>query len=215
MANLIQQNVSCGAYNVPAPTTSIVHTYSAVNQTLVRSNAGTAMSDMLPAPVQGGIPNGWAVTFINGDASANLTFTVAAPTVGATATISGLSSFILSPGAAITFKSDGINYFAMAAAQGNDPYILVTGSPINLGTFTSGTTVARSNATTAMADTLPVASSLGKGWTIWVMNLDASATDTITPVTSTIKGASTFAIAAGKSSRIISDGTNYQALTAE
>ncbi len=93
-------------------------------------------------------------------------------------------------------------------------------SPNNTQTTTSYTylsadrakTVLRSNAGTAMTDTLPNATgSFGAGWFVWIKNTDATAAITITPTTATINGGATYSIPAGQMARIISDGTNYWA----
>jgi hypothetical protein len=62
--------------------------------------------------------------------------------------------------------------------------------------------------------TLPIASTTGAGWFAQVCNQGAG-TQTITPTTSTIGGASTFVLPAGSAAApqcvtIVSDGTNYQ-----
>lgn len=70
--------------------------------------------------------------------------------------------------------------------------------------------IIRSNSGSAMNDTLPNAVTASKGC-ITLINTDASATDTITPTTSTIGGGATFALLAGQAATVYNDGTNYQA----
>lgn len=53
------------------------------------------------------------------------------------------------------------------------------------------------------------ASAFANGWSTTILNKGAG-TLTITPATSTINGAATYALFAGQSIRVISDGTNYQ-----
>ncbi|HEX4044165.1 MAG TPA: hypothetical protein VHZ76_00685 [Gammaproteobacteria bacterium] len=75
----------------------------------------------------------------------------------------------------------------------------------------------RSNATVAMTDALPVPNvsnggigPLPNGWNIRINNIDASAAITLTPISpATINGSSSLSIAAGHTSTIITDGTNY------
>lgn len=68
----------------------------------------------------------------------------------------------------------------------------------------------RSNSATAMSDTLPQAgTTFPAGWAMTVVNDDATATLTITPTTSTIDGAASTTIKAGRGAEIFSDGTNY------
>lgn len=84
-----------------------------------------------------------------------------------------------------------------------------------------GKLVVRSNTGTAMTDTIAqaaagAAAAFGPGWTLEVLNTDATATDTITATTSTFSstGTVTLAIAPGQWCKITSDGTNYKTLCA-
>lgn len=78
----------------------------------------------------------------------------------------------------------------------------------------------RSNATSAMSDTLPdptVAVSDGSenltiqnGWNIYISNHDASASITLTPTSpAKINGTTSLTITAGSTVRVFCDGTNY------
>jgi hypothetical protein len=199
--------------NTTAANTSTVTTLTGTTQalgsnatgsTVIRHNSGTNMTDTLVSAAT--LTAGWYLTVINNDATATDTIT---PT---TSTINGAASYVLQPSQSITIYSDGTNYYTTSVAN-LASVTTSTGSPKNLGTFASGSTILRSNATTAMADTLPNANTLPNGWYIHVFNNDASATDTITPATSTINGAATLAITFGKSTTIYGNGVNYFATT--
>lgn len=197
--------------------TSQVYNYSFGGLRVWRSNAGTAMTDTLPVIASssadnepGAIWNGWYIDIINTDATAALT--LSAPT-GVTFNGVSAGSVTLNPGASISVYSDGNNYYTLSNST-TGAFVNITGSPVNLGTAVSNNGIVnRSNAGTAMADTLPNANTLPIGWRIILKNVDASATDTITPATSTINGASTLAVTHGQTTTIWSDGTNYWAST--
>lgn len=90
-----------------------------------------------------------------------------------------------------------------------------------LGRQAIGQQLNRSNATVAMTDSLPNPAAqfgdiaaLPNGWTVYVRNVDASASITLTPaLPATINGNTTLTIAAGDTTRITTDGTNYWATT--
>jgi hypothetical protein len=220
-------NTGAVSFNLPTPTvatkpvtayvgTSVVYSQQQPGLVFNRSNAGTAMTDTLQAPsvTTGDISaifNGWNMVINNIDATAAITLTPNLP-----ATINGTTSVVINAGQTVIVFTDGINYFAQVTTNITSilaPVTSVTGSPINLGTYASGSTILRSNATVAMADTLPNANTLPNGWHITVFNTDASATDTITPATSTINGGATLAITFGKSTTIYGNGVNYFATT--
>ncbi len=171
---------------------------------VLRSNSGSAMSDTLVAATT--LPNGWYLTVINNDTVASDTIT---PT---TSTIDGAATLVIPAGHAVTIYGNGTNYFTNHEAA-LSPVITSTGSPKTLQSFASGSVILRSNATTAMADSLPNANTLPNGWNITIFNVDASATDTITPATSTINGTTTLAITFGLSTTIYGNGVNYFATT--
>lgn len=67
-----------------------------------------------------------------------------------------------------------------------------------------------SNNASAVAWSLPIATTFGAGFFFYAKNLSSGAV-TITPTTSTINGSATLVLAQNESYQIISDGTNYQA----
>lgn len=112
------------------------------------------------------------------------------------------------------------------------PVQTLTGATVNYASQASsswvpsnqqvGVMIIRSNATTAMSDKLPNPANLGtgdiaalpNGWNILVMNRDASASITVTPLSpAKINGATTLTITAGNWAWIFTDGSNYFALT--
>lgn len=177
---------------------------NATGSTIIRHNSGTNMTDTLVSAAT--LTAGWFINLINNDATAIDTIT---PT---TSTINGAATFVLQPGQSTTIYSDGTNYYTNTN-QKLSPVITSTGSPKTLQSFASGSVILRSNATTAMADSLPNANTLPNGWNITIFNVDASATDTITPATSTINGTTTLAITFGRSTTIYGNGVNYFATT--
>lgn len=106
-------------------------------------------------------------------------------------------------GSAIT-ATGTIRAAAVFNAQTGTTYTVLTGD--------RGKLVTLSNAA-AIAVTLPVAGgTFPDGWFVDVQCIGAG-TATITPTTSTINGAATLVLTTGQSARIVSDGTNYRALT--
>jgi len=72
--------------------------------------------------------------------------------------------------------------------------------------------VTRSNAGVPMADSLPAAGiNFPSGWTVQVLNFDATASLVITAVTSTINGGATLVVGPGQTAEIVSDNVNYTA----
>lgn len=111
------------------------------------------------------------------------------------------------------YNTGAINVQADAPASGNGaivPVLLTTSRAYTA--FDYALNFLRSNSTSAMSDTLPDASTLVNGWKITIFNRDASASITVTPtLPSTINATTTLTIAAGKSTTIYGDGTNYWA----
>lgn len=181
---------------------------SLASGTIINRNHASAMSDTLVVATS--LPNGWYIT-VN-----NLEGIVADTITPTTSTINGAATLVVGAGQSATIYSTGANYFATiapSAIPSLQPMTVSTGSPIALSSFASGSIIKRSNATTAMSDTLAHATALPNGWWIEVFNIDASATDTITPTTSTINGTTDIAVTAGQSTIIRTDGANYFATT--
>jgi hypothetical protein len=88
-------------------------------------------------------------------------------------------------------------------AQTGTTYTFVVGDYGNLVTF---------NNVGAIAASLPQATGSFATFNVYVKNLGAG-TVTITPTTSTINGASSYALTTGVGAQIISDGVNYQVWT--
>jgi hypothetical protein len=86
------------------------------------------------------------------------------------------------------------------------------GTSYTIATSDCGKLVTTSNAS-AIAITLPQATTtFGSGFVFNMQNLGAG-TATITPTTSTINGAATFALGSGQGAMIFSDGANWQVMT--
>lgn len=94
-------------------------------------------------------------------------------------------------------------------AQSGTSYIIVNGDRGKLITAVNAAAQAYSIAQAG------VASAFMAGWYVDIQNNSSNVAGTVTvsPATSTINGASTFPIPPGRSARIVSDGTNYQATT--
>jgi hypothetical protein len=75
-------------------------------QVVRRSNAGSAMTDILPG-TGAVLASGWWTEIINSDSTATI-----AITAGTGATIDGVTSYLLAPGASATIGSDGVNYWS-------------------------------------------------------------------------------------------------------
>jgi len=89
------------------------------------------------------------------------------------------------------------------------PLQVVTGTPYTYLSSQVGMTLIRSNATSAMTDTLPSLTNQvsANGWEIWIYNLDSAAAITLTaPSGYNINGSSTKSLAAGTRTRVIWDG---------
>lgn len=132
-----------------------------------------------------------------------------------TSTICGGSTLTIYPGATEKITSDGTNY---QCDGGNPPGVTAssqTGANYAFVSSNFGQLVNLSNGSNQIP-TLPQAGTTGfpAGWYVEACNQGAG-TQTITPTTSIIGGASTYMLPAGsaaapKCAAIISDGTNYQ-----
>jgi hypothetical protein len=132
-----------------------------------------------------------------------------------TSTICGTATLTLYPGATEKITSDGTNY---QCDGGNPPNITISSQAGANYAFVSsnfGQLVNLSNAANQIP-TLPQAGTTGfpAGWYTDACNQGAG-TQTITPTTSTIGGASTYVLGVGSAAApvcvaIVSDGTNYQ-----
>jgi hypothetical protein len=157
-----------------------------------------------------------AVTLTSADVTSALTYTPLAPAnnlsdvanVATARTNLGLgTAAVTNTGNSVVAVSGALEQATPNDTQAGASYIYVTAD--------RGKTIIRSNAGSAMTDTLPQATgSFGDGWFTWVRNNDATATITITPTTSTINGASTYVINPGVTARINSNGSNYFAFGA-
>lgn len=108
---------------------------------------------------------------------------------------------------------DGVDYVVLnqLPAVPDEPINAQTGTTYTYLTGDKGKLVTHSNAA-AIAGTLPQAgASFPAGWWMDVENKGVG-TLTITPTTSTLAGAATFVIPSGQGAKIISDGTNYEAV---
>jgi hypothetical protein len=132
-----------------------------------------------------------------------------------TSTICGLSTLTINVGATVKVTSDGTNYQCDSGAA---PSIIVSSqSGANYAFVASnfGQLVNLTNASNQIP-TIPQAGTTGfpSGWYTDICNQGAG-TQTLTPSTSTIGGASTYLLRAGSASvpvcvSVVSDGTNYQ-----
>jgi hypothetical protein len=118
------------------------------------------------------------------------------PTLGGTNIFTGGNDF--SSASSFTPKYIAVN------SQTGTTYAILTGDRNTLVTLYN---------TNPIALSIAQAGSTGfpSGWRVVVMNKTGSATATITPATSTIRGAATLSLAAGQWAEITSDGANYQA----
>lgn len=219
MTSVNTQSSSFSRGWVPVATTvtaSVAYTANNAFLLCIRSNAGSAMTDTLPnplTPVSDGsenilIQNGWNIIIMNNDASATLTITPASP-----ATINGATAIVLTAGNAVKIYCDGTNYFTSNEYLASVAPTTSAGTSVAYSYTSMGRVYYRSNATVAMTDTLPNAATLPLDWSVTIINTDASASDTITPTTSKINGATTLVIAAGAWAKIYSNGTDYFAIT--
>ena len=158
-----------------------------VAQTINNLSAGTTPSGSELVPVyQGANP---AVTLTT-QQIANLKAAVTSVATGCAAT-----------GGTIT-TTGTISTQETISSQTGSNYAIVTGN--------CGQLVLLSNAS-PQTPTIAAAGSAGfaAGWYVDVTNAGAG-TQTITPATSTINGASTYVLVQNQTARIVSDGTNYQ-----
>ncbi len=123
-----------------------------------------------------------------------------------------MATYELTSGQSVRVVSDGSNYQIVAAAgkesgvnaQTGTSYTITTGDREKLVTFSNSATVAIS---LAQANT----TTFKDGWWVEVENTGAGLS-TVTPATSTIGGLATLVLTRGQRAKIISDGTNYQAV---
>jgi hypothetical protein len=132
-----------------------------------------------------------------------------------TSTICGGSTLTIYPGQTEKITSDGTNYQCDGGTTGSITVSSQTGANYAIVSSNFAQLIDLSNASNQIP-TLPQAGTTGfpAGWNTNACNQGAG-TQTITPTTSTIGGASTFVLPAGSAAApkcvsIISDGTNYQ-----
>jgi len=116
--------------------------------------------------------------------------------------------------AIITFACGASSKTVYSVGAATPPVIVTSGVIGASQTFGAaaancGTAQIRSNAGTAMTDTLAAPGTVGANWYIYFANGDSTATDTVTPASGTISGAASLAIAPGQNALIASDGTNF------
>ena len=198
---------------------------------LVTQSNAAAVAYTLPVASTTGFGMGYYVDVQNTGAG---TVTIT-PT---TSTIDGASSLALTTNQGVRIASDGSNYFTQRGVGGSSggsgvtnvgsgcslaggpittTGTLLQATPVNAQTGTTytfvagdcGKLVSQSNAS-AIADTLPVASTsgFGAGFFTKVENTGAGVV-TITPTTSTIDGNATVVLNSNQGVEIASDGTNY------
>lgn len=172
------------------------------------TNAATQAYTIAQAGAGTTFQSGWFTDILNKGAGP-LTIT---PT---TSTINGAASYTLAAGQAIRVYSDGTNYQVTPWGVGGVTINTQTGANYAIVSSDFSKLVNLSNAAN-QTPTLPQAGTAGfpAGWFTQVCNQGAGS-QTITPTTSTIGGASTFVLPAGsaanpKCAGIVSDGSNYQ-----
>lgn len=175
---------------------------------LVTLTNAAAIAVTLPqAGAASAFANGWNSTFMNIGA----TVVTITPT---TSTINGAAAYRLFPGQSVTISSDGTNYQIDPGTTGGVTLSTQTGANYAIVAGDFGKLINLNNAANQVP-TLPNANTLGANWFVQVCNIGAGS-QTITPSTSTIGGASTFVLPAASAARpacvgIVSDGTNYSA----
>lgn len=134
-----------------------------------------------------------------------------------TSTICGATTLTIYPGQTQKITSDGTNYQCDGGATGSVAISSQTGTNYPFVSSNFAQLVNLSNAANQIP-TLPQAGTTGfaAGWYVEVCNQGAG-TQTITPTTSTIGGASTYVLPAASAAApacagIVSDGTNYQVM---
>lgn len=174
---------------------------------LVTLTNAAAIAVTLPqAGAASAFANGWASTFMNVGA----TVVTVTPT---TSTINGASAYRIFPGQSVRIVSDGTNYQIDPGTTGGVTLSTQSGANYAIVAGDFGKLINLSNGSNQIP-TLPNANTLGANWFVQVCNIGAGS-QTITPSTSTIGGASTFVLPAASAARpacagIVSDGTNYQ-----
>ncbi len=175
---------------------------------LVTFTNAAAIAVTLPqAGTASAFANGWVSTFMNIGA----TVVTVTPT---TSTINGAAAYRIFPGQSVTISSDGTNYQIDPGTTGGVTLSTQTGANYAIVAGDFGKLINLNNGSN-QAPTLPNANTLGANWFVQVCNIGAGS-QTITPSTSTIGGASTFILPAASAARpacvgIVSDGTNYSA----
>jgi hypothetical protein len=140
---------------------------------------------------------------INGVTNQSITSIPNASLTNSAVTISGACG-ISAPGSVSLGGSGTVQLSQAVNAQTGTTYTVVSGD--------CGKLITTSNAS-AIAVTLPQATTtFGSGFVFNIQNLGAG-TVTITPTTSTINGASTFALTSGTGAMVFSDGANWQVQT--
>ena len=134
-----------------------------------------------------------------------------APTTGTDIALNGVDfSNVTFQTGGCAFKSNG---FCVTPIGGT---ITAVASSVANRTFTSAdinSNIVRTNAGSAMADTLPACSGLGATWVTEITNADSAGTDTITPASGTIGGGSALALPAGTTAMVSCDpSNNYQVI---
>jgi hypothetical protein len=172
------------------------------------TNAATQAYTIAQAGASTTFQSGW-FTRVRNNGAGPLTIT---PT---TSTICGASSLTVLIGQTYKITSDGTNYQCDGGTTGNMAVAVQTGVNYPFVSSDFGTAVYLSNGSNQVP-TLPQAGTAGfpNGWYVTTCNINAGS-QTITPTTSTIGGASTYVLRAGSNSApvcigIVSDGTNYR-----
>lgn len=169
------------------------------------TNAAAIAVSIAQAGAASAFANGWNTTLMNIGA----TVVTITPT---TSTINGAAAYRLFPGQSVTISSDGTNYQIDPGTTGGVTPSTQSGANYAIVAGDFGKLINLSNGSNQIP-TLPNANTLGANWFVQVCNIGAG-TQTITPSTSTIGGASTFVLPAASAARpacvaIVSDGTNY------
>jgi len=114
--NIATSQISWNPIVVPTPRTSFAYSFYDTGKLFLRKNNGTNMADVIYQPEPGNTPNGWYVSVLNLDDTANLTITPVDCLInnGADVTIKPLESLRIS--------SDGVNFYAsrsISTSQGS------------------------------------------------------------------------------------------------
>lgn len=172
------------------------------------TNAASQAYSIAQAGTASAFANGW-FTRVQDKGTGVLVIT---PT---TSTICGNATLTIYPGQTQKITSDGTNYQCDGGTTGSLVISSQTGANYPFVSSNFGQLVNLSNAS-AQIPTIPQAGTTGfpAGWYTQACNQGAG-TQTITPATSTIGGASTYVLPAASAAApacvgIVSDGTNYQ-----